>query len=98
MLTLQTVEARLKSQVTAAHRPLGTNFTTLKQIEAYRWKGNHNADSAAFDAITRFVENEKIALADRAAAVRIAYESGMGEDRRDDLSDKQLVEDWLTEE
>lgn len=72
-------------------------FETLAQIQAHNFAGDHAADSAAFGAIEKFVVNDIYPLADRAEAVRIMYDEGMGCGRSNDLDDATIVKQYIDE-
>lgn len=66
-------------------------FTTIEQIQAHQFVGNHFSDRQAFEAIDRFVMNERNSIADRAEALRVITDKGMGCGREECMSDHELV-------
>ncbi len=76
------------------------SFASLAEIQAHRWVGCHSGDSAAFQAVERFVLNESNPLADRASAIRVMGRDGMGLDpvaNLEHLSDEQLLAGFFEE-
>lgn len=73
-------------------------FKTLDEIKGHTFLGNHAADHQAFQGIRRFVEDETNSLADRAEAIRIECDKGMGmgRTRTSKESDKDLVAGFLS--
>lgn len=70
-------------------------FNTITQIAAHQFIGNHASDHLAFMAIDEFVQNEQNSLADRAEAIRIMSDKGMGCGRDEWLSDAAIVADYI---
>lgn len=67
------------------------SFISLAEIAAHQFVGNHASDAEAFDAIQVFVADEKNSIADRAEALRIMSDKGMGCGRMEDESDEYVV-------
>lgn len=72
-------------------------FTSIEQIQAHEFCGNHFSDSAAFDAIFEFVLNTSVSVADRAEAIRVMQGKGMGCGRSENVTDDDLVNEFLQE-
>lgn len=70
-------------------------FTSVEQIQAHKFVGNFMDDAAAFNAIEAFVVDTKNSIADRAEALRILSDAGMGCGRDEDISDEKLVADFM---
>lgn len=70
-------------------------FASIDEIRAHSWAGNHAQDRQAFNAIDRFVANFAHGLADRAEAIRIMADKGMGMGRDEHISDEVLVAMFL---
>lgn len=71
-------------------------FSTLEQIQNHAWVGNHASDRAAFDAVHDFVMDTNRPVADRAAALRVKYDKGMGVDPEIQIPDEELVSNYLS--
>lgn len=54
------------------------HFKSIEEIRKYRFYGNHTCDHQAFRGIQRFAEDESNSLSDRAEAIRIKCDRGMG--------------------
>lgn len=67
------------------------NFTTIKQIAAHQFVGNHHSDSEAFNAIDEFVNDMYNSEADRAEALRTMTDCGMGCGREEEVTDAELL-------
>lgn len=70
-------------------------FDSIEQIKAHQFAGNHYMDSDAFNAIDAFVQDEKTSLADKAEALRVMGDKGMGIGRDEHISDQDLVTEYL---
>lgn len=68
-----------------------THFKSIEEIKAYTWIGNHHSDWAAFNGVDAFAANKDNSVADRAEALRIASDAGMGCGRDEHLSDEDLL-------
>lgn len=67
-------------------------FTAIAQIAVHKFVGNHFNDSTAFAVIAKFVaDDETNDLRDRAEALRIMADRGMGAGRYSELTDLQLL-------
>lgn len=75
---------------------LDMKFPTLASIKSYEAVGNFHSDSAAFAAVTEFVQDERNSIADRAEALRHSEENWMGLDA-DTRSDEAVVAAYLSE-
>lgn len=72
-------------------------FTSITQIQNHQFVGNACADEQAFNAIHRFVMNAKHSLTDRAEALRVMSDKGMGCGRDEDTSDEDIVASYIDE-
>lgn len=70
-------------------------FKTIQQIQNHQFIGNHAADCDAFNRIEAFARNESHSVADRAEAVRIMQDKGMGAGRSEEMSDEQFLTAFL---
>lgn len=70
-------------------------FKTLNEIKQHQFVGNHASDHEAFSAIELFVHDISNSVPDRAEALRDMGQRGMGFDREEHISDKQLVTDYM---
>lgn len=66
-------------------------FKSIEAIQQHQFYGNHAFDHQAFSAIHRFVENDQNSLQDRAEAIRIMSDRGMGCGRVPEKTDAELV-------
>lgn len=73
-------------------------FTTIKQIQAHKFAGNYSGDESAFDAIHAFVSNTKNSLGNRAEALRVLSDKGLGCGRDETVSDANLVAEFLEDD
>ena len=69
----------------------------IEQIKAHNWFGNHFSDRIMFNEVHNFVTNEHNSIADRAEALRIMSDKGMGCGRDEHISDDDIVADYLRE-
>ena len=89
---------RVRTSVNAKASLLPAPLTTIKQILAHQFVGNHHSDSDAFRQIHRFVDNPANPIDQRAKALRHIAHAGMGlhgEDACDHLDDAALVLGYL---
>jgi hypothetical protein len=70
-------------------------FNTISNIQAHTFIGNHHSDSQAFSAIESFIQRSTTSLEDQAEALRVMGDKGMGLGRCDDMSDLQIVDEYL---
>lgn len=73
-------------------------LTTIEEIRAHQFVGNHHSDSEAFNQIHSFVNNEANPIEQRAQALRHICHAGMGlqgEDACDHLNDAAIVLEYL---
>lgn len=68
-------------------------FKTLEDIKQHEFNGCHFSDREVFDAIDVFVQDETNALEDRAEALRVMFEDGMGLDP-DDMTDQEMIDEY----
>lgn len=68
-------------------------FTTITEVRAHKWVGNHHDDSTAFRAVEAFVRSDA-PLAERAEAIRVSSLKGMGIQEMQ-TDDAKLVAVWL---
>lgn len=90
--TIQTIEQH--------HAHCRATLVNYEAIIAHNFIGNHHADSAAFGMVEKFAANAGNPLGQRAAVLRHQYHAGMGlvgSEAGDDLSDEQLVYEFLKE-
>lgn len=73
------------------------SFSSIQEIAAHRFAGNAFSDGPAFDAIDNFVCNPSVALADKAEALRVMTDKGMGCGRDEHLDDEVIVLSYLDE-
>lgn len=66
-------------------------FTTIQQIHAHKFIGNHASDSEAFKAIEAFCILPSTSIKDAAEALRYMGDEGMGLGRDENLTDEELV-------
>lgn len=71
------------------------NFDSLDAIRAHSFVGCHAADADAFSAIGDFAGDWTRPVADRAEALRIMQDSGMGCGRSDDISDIDFLDAYF---
>lgn len=72
-------------------------FSNIEEIQKWWFQGNHFSDHQAFNGIQVFVENENNSLADRAEALRVMSDKGMGCGRDEDITDEEYVAGYLQE-
>lgn len=70
-------------------------FRTLKAIQQHQFVGSFAADQRAFDAIDKFAADETRPLAERAEALRIMSDRGMGCGRDEKTNDRTLVRQFM---
>jgi hypothetical protein len=71
-------------------------FANIEQIRKHRFVGNHYSDHAAFNAIESFVKSDSNSVKDKAEAIRIMSESGMGIPVKE-KDDAKLIQDFLSD-
>jgi len=76
-------------------QPKPVTFNTLADVRAYQWVGNAWSDGPAFMAVDAFVQNVNNSIADRAEALRIMSDIGMGCGREEELSNEEIVSDYI---
>lgn len=69
-------------------------FSSIKQIKAHKFAGNHFNDFAAFCAIEDFARDEKHSVEHRAEALRQMTDRGMGCGRTEKFSDAALLKEF----
>jgi len=74
------------------------NFNSIEEIRNHQFYGNYAFDHQAFQGIRRFVEDEKNSLADRAEAVRLTCDRGMGMPLPEDMSHEEVIRESLATE
>lgn len=72
-----------------------TPFTNLQQIQSYQFAGSHAFDVYAFKQIELFAQDTKHSVADRAEALRIMQDKGMGCGRSEEISDQDFLNAFL---
>ena len=72
-------------------------FKSIKEITEHIWVGNFHHDRDAFHAIEKFILDEKNSTADKAEAIRIADDKGMGTGRSEEKSDQELLTEYFNE-
>lgn len=70
-------------------------LNTIAQIKAHQFAGNAYSDQKAFNAIDEFVQDVNNSVADRAEALRIVSDVGMGCGRDEHLTDEQVIESYM---
>ena len=70
-------------------------FNNISEIQAHCFVGNAYSDQPAFNAIHDFVMNDNNSIADRAEALRVMSDVGMGCGRGDDESDEQVLASYM---
>ena len=68
---------------------------TLQQIQNHQFIGNFGSDSQAFQDIDTFALNTDNPLSERAEVLRIMTDKGMGCGRDEQMSDSEIVQDYL---
>lgn len=68
---------------------------TLDAIKAHEFVGNHHADAAALSAVEAFALNDTNPLAERAEALRVMADKGLGLGRLEDLDDAALLAQYI---
>ena len=66
-------------------------FKNIKEIQAHTFAGNAFSDRDAFEAIHQFVINGNNSVADRAEALRVMTDKGMGLGRDEETSDEDSL-------
>lgn len=72
-------------------------FDSIDQIKEHTFAGCYLFDGAAFRGIEKFVLDTSHSIADRAEALRIMSDKGMGCGRDEDFSDEALVQAFMDE-
>lgn len=70
-------------------------FNTIQEIQNHEFVGNHYSDCNAFNAIDTFVQNASNSLSDRAEALRVMSDKGMGCGRDEHMSDEEVVRSYI---
>ena len=70
-------------------------FNTLQEIKDHQFIGTHFHDSAVFRAIDTFTLRDDVPIADKAEAIRIMVDKGMGCGREEQFTDEELVSSQL---
>lgn len=70
-------------------------FNTIQEIQNHEFVGNHYSDCNAFNAIDTFVQNVSNSLSDRAEALRVMSDKGMGCGRYEEISDEETVKQYI---
>lgn len=70
-------------------------FDSVDAIRSHQFVGNHAADSAAFEAIHEFASDWQHPVGERAEALRIMQDAGMGCGRSDDMSDIDFLDAYF---
>lgn len=72
-------------------------FNNITQIQNHKFKGYHFGDFEAFNAIEKFVKDETNLVADRAEALRVMSDKGMGLGRDEEINDAALLVSYLAD-
>lgn len=72
-------------------------FSNIEEIKNHKFAGNHFFDCGSFTGIENFVLDGSNSIADRAEALRIMSDKGMGCGREEHLTDAALVNMCLQE-
>jgi len=72
-----------------------SNLTTLSQVKSHVWVGNAHSDLSAFMAIDKLVQDTTVTIEDRAESLRIMSDKGMGCGRDEQITDADLVQNYL---
>jgi len=70
-------------------------FSSVAAIRSHSFVGVYSEDAAAFNAVHAFVCNAFNSVADRAEALRILSDKGMGAGRLGSMTDAALVKHYL---
>jgi len=70
-------------------------FDNIEEVKNHEFKGNGFSDQGVFDAIRAFVSNPQICLADKAEALRIMSDKGMGLGRECYKADWEVVLEYM---
>lgn len=70
-------------------------FNNINQIKAHRFVGNAFSDQQAFNGIHDFVMDVNNSVADRAEALRVCSDEGMGCGRDEHLTDEQVIQSYM---
>lgn len=66
-------------------------FDSVDSIRLHNFVGNHASDAEAFDAIHQFASDLERPIGERAEALRIMQDVGMGCGRSERVSDADLL-------
>lgn len=72
-------------------------FNSIKEIQEHKFIGNHYHDMSTFDAIEEFVLRDDVSIQDKAEALRVMTDHGMGCGRDEETDDHVLVEEYLNQ-
>ncbi len=72
-------------------------FNTIQEIQNHQFFGNHFSDHTAFNAIDQFAQDESNSMSDRAESLRIMSDKGMSCGRDEQISDIDLVTEYVEE-
>jgi len=70
-------------------------FNTIQQITKHQFIGNAHSDMDAFMSIDAFVQDTNNSLSDRAESLRIMSDKGMSCGRDEQMSDSEIVQDYI---
>ncbi|MCK5016706.1 MAG: hypothetical protein KAS32_06480 [Candidatus Peribacteraceae bacterium] len=68
---------------------------TILQIKQHQFIGNYHSDAQAFEDIDKFALNTNNPLSERAESLRIMTDKGMGCGRDEQMSDQEIVQDYI---
>ncbi len=70
-------------------------FDSIEQIKAHSFVGNAHSDMKAFMSIDAFVSSKQNTISQKAEALRIMSDKGMGCSRDEHISDTDIVQEYL---
>lgn len=70
-------------------------FNTIAEIQAHQFAGNAYSDQKAFSAIDDYVQDLSTTMADKAEALRVMCDHGMGLGRDEETSDEDIVQLYM---
>lgn len=70
-------------------------FHNIAQIRDHQFAGNYHSDAQAFAAIDDFVQNTSHTIQNRAEALRIMSDKGMGCGRDEQHSDQYIIAEYM---
>ena len=68
---------------------------TLTQIQNHTFIGNYHSDAQIFEDIDTFALNTSNPISERAEVLRILTDKGMGCGRDEQMSDSEIVQDYI---